>query len=338
MSTEETMRAVVYNDYRGADGMRVVERPVPNPGAGEVRVRVHAAGLNAADWHLYLGDPWLARASFGWRGPKTEGVIAKDLAGVVDAVGEGVSGFAVGDRVYGETWTGAASDFAVIKESELAPMPRGISFEEAAALPMGALTASQGLRQAGMEDGTLPDAPRTLVVGASGGVGHLAAQIARVMGAGRVVAVCSSRNAQMLLDLGVDRVIAYDKESVFDCGETFDLVYDTVATNPFRKMRAVMTKDGTYACAGGVGGGILLGPAWSVMSPKLVSPFFSQRGVSVAAAVSGEDLAKVTPWVEDGSVRPVIEKVYELEDFAPALLRLESKHTAGKLVLRVAAS
>ena len=338
MSSAETMRAVVYNDYRGAEGMRVVQRPIPVPAAGEVRVRVHAAGLNAADWHLYLGDPWLARASFGWRGPKAEGIIAKDLAGVVDAVGDGVSAFTIGDRVYGETWTGTAADYAVIKETELAPMPRGISFEEAAALPMGALTASQGLRQAGLGQGSLPDAPRTLVIGASGGVGHLAAQIARVMGAGRVVAVCSERNAQMLYGLGVDRVIAYDKESLFDCGETFDLVYDTVATNPFRKVRSVMTKGGTYACAGGVGGGILLGPAWSVLSPRLVSPFFSQRGVSVAAAVSGEDLAKVTPWVEAGRVRPVIEKVYELEDFVPALYRLESKHTAGKLVLRVASS
>jgi len=330
-----TMRAVVYNDYRGAASMQVVERPVPRPGPGEVRVRVHAAGLNAADWHLYLGDPWLARATFGWRGPKEEGIIAKDLAGVVDALGEGVTDFAVGDRVYGETWTGCAADFAVIKSTELAPMPAGVTFEEAAALPMGALTASQGLRQAGMEDGSLPDAPRTLVVGASGGVGHLAVQIARVMGAGRVVAVCSARNADMLTDLGADRVIAYDRESVFDCGETFDLIYDTVATNSFRRMRRVMTKTGTYACAGGVGGGPLLGPAWSVMSPRLMSPLFSQRGVSVAAAVSGEDLAKVTPWVEAGQVRPVIERVYALEDFAPALKRLESKHTAGKLVLRV---
>jgi len=335
MSTPTTMRAIVYNDYRGADNMRIVERPVPDPAQGEVRIKVCAAGLNAADWHLYLGDPWLARLSFGIRGPKVESVIAKDLAGVVDAVGEGVTAFSPGDRVYGETWLGAASDFAIIKESELAVMPHGISFEEAAALPMGALTASQGLRQAGMEDGSLPDAPRTLIVGASGGVGHLAAQIARVMGAERVVAVCSKRNEAMMLGLGVDRVIAYDEQSVFDCGETFDLIYDTVATNSFRKMRAVMTKDGTYACAGGVGGGPLLGPAWSVMSPKLMSPFFSQRGVSVAAAVSGEDLAKVTPWVEDGRVRPVIEEVYELENFAPALRRLESKHTAGKLVLRV---
>lgn len=336
MSTD-TMRAVVYNDYRGAEGMQVAERPIPEPGPGEVRVRVHAAGLNAADWHLYLGDPWLARASFGWRGPKVEGVIAKDLAGVVDAVGEGVTAFAPGDRVYGETWSGTAADFAVAKESELALMPRGVSYEEAAALPMGALTASQGLRQAGMEDGSLPDAPRTLVVGASGGVGHLAAQIARVMGAGRVVAVCSSRNAAMLTGLGADRVIAYDKESVLDCGESFDLIYDTVATTPFRKLRSIMTKEGTYACAGGVGGGILLGPAWPVMSPRLLSPLFSQRGVSVRAAVSGEDLATTTPWVEEGRVRPVIEEVYDLENFAPALARLESKHVAGKLVLKVAA-
>lgn len=334
--TAATMRAVVYNDYRGAETMRVADRPLPQPGAGEVRVRVHAAGLNAADWHLYLGDPWLARASFGWRGPKVEGVLAKDLAGVVDAVGDAVTSFAVGDRVYGETWSGTAADFAVAKETELAPMPRGLSFEEAAALPMGALTASQGLRQAGMEDGSLPDAPRTLVIGASGGVGHLAAQIARVMGAGRVVAVCSSRNADMLMGLGVDRVVAYDRESLLDCGETFDLVFDTVATTPFRRIRSIMTKRGTYACAGGVGGGILLGPAWPVMSPRLLSPFFTQRGVSVAAAVTGDDLAKVTPWIEDGRVRPVIEEVFELENFAPALRRLESKHTAGKLVLRIA--
>jgi len=333
-----TMRAVVYDDYKGAINMRVADIAMPEPGPGQVRVRVHAAALNAADWHLYLGDPWLARASFGWRGPKRKpSIIAKDLAGVIDTLGEGVSGYAVGDRVYGETWDGCASDFAVIDTSALAPMPAGLTFEEAAALPMGALTASQGLRQAGMEDGSLPDAPRTLVIGAAGGVGHLAVQIARVMGAGRVVAVCSARNATMLRDLGADRVIAYDQESLFDCGEEFDLVYDTVATSSFRKVRTVMTKKGTYACAGGVGGGKLFGPAWPVMSPRLLSPLFSQRGVSVAAAISGEDLAKVRPWVEAGLVRPVIERVYALEDFAPALARLESKHTAGKLVLRVSA-
>jgi len=328
------MKALIYDTYAGASQMRIVERPIPQPGQGQVRIAVHAAGLNAADWHLYLGDPWLARLSFGLRRPG-ERVLCKDYAGVVDALGEGVTDLNVGDRVFGEAWRGAGAEFLVTEATRVVAMPVGLTFEEAAALPMVALTAMQGLAQAGMGTANLPDAPRTLVIGASGGVGHAAVQIARILGAGRVVAVCSQRNAAMVADLGADRVIAYDRERVLDCGETFDLVFDTVATTSFRRLRAIMSSRGVYAAAGGVGGGKLLGPAWSVFSPRLVSPFVSQRAVSVSASNSGDDLARVATWVEQEQLRPVLERVYPWEEFAPALERLESKRVAGKLVLRI---
>jgi len=323
------MRAVVYDKYGPPSRMRVEEIPAPEPGAGEVRIAVRAAGLNPYDWHLYRADPWLARTFTGLFSPGLR-VLGADVAGVVDAVGGGVKQFAVGDEVYGEIGFGAVGEFATAQATLLAAKPRSLNFEEAAAVPMGALTAYDGLRDAGVNPGD-----RVLVIGASGGVGHMAVQIARAMGAGRVVAVCSGRNAEWVETLGADRVIDYTRERVTDCGETFDLVYDAVCTTPLRRLRRVIEPRGVYAPAGAVGRGRLLGPYGPILRAKVTGTFVSQRVAAVEAKPSGATLARVAQWIDAGLVRPVVERVYAFDEYEEALARLETMHVSGKLVVRV---
>lgn len=323
------MRALQAVRYGPPSALRMTELPRPHPAAGEVRVRVHAASLNAYDWHLYRGDPWLARMAFGVRRPRPR-TLGLDCSGVVDAVGEGVEGFAIGDRVAAATESGTFAESAVVKADAVARIPDGVGFEQAAALPGAGLTAFQGLRGAGVKAGD-----RVLVIGASGGVGHFAAQFASTFGASRVVAVCSGRNARMLADLGADRVIDYTRESVTDAGERFDVIFDTVGTTRFSRLTRVMERGAVYAPAGGLGGGPLLGPMWAIYSGIPASWFVSQRIAPVSAKLDGADLARMLQHVADGTVRPVIERVHPLEEYAEALAHLESKRVAGKLVLEL---
>jgi len=323
------MKAVVFDRYGPPESLRLIDTDVPEPAEGQVRIRVRAASLNAYDWHIYRGDPWIAKLSFGLRSPGLRGLGA-DVAGVVDAVGPGVTDFAVGDDVFGEIGAGAVADFALAEQSRIALKPSSLNYEEAAALPMAALTAYQGLRDAPVKNGA-----GVLVIGASGGVGHMAVQIARALGAGRVVAVCSGRNADWVAEIGADRVIDYTQESVLDADERFDVVYDTVATTSVRKLRKVMWPDAVYAPAGAVGGSALLGPAGPMFRSVGSGWFISQRVALVQAKPSGEDLKAIAEMVDSGKVRPVIYQVYAMEDFAAALTKLEGKHTAGKLVLAV---
>lgn len=323
------MRALQAVSYGPPSELRMTELPTPHPAAGEVRIRVHAASLNAYDWHLYRGDPWLARMAFGVRRPRPR-TLGLDCSGVVDALGEGVDGFAIGDRVAAATESGTFAESAVVKADAVARIPDGVGFEQAAALPGAGLTAFQGLRGAGVKAGD-----RVLVIGASGGVGHFAAQFARAFDASRVVAVCSGRNARMLADLGADRVIDYTRERVTDAGERFDVVFDTVGTTSFRRLTRVMERGAVYAPAGGLGGGPLLGPMWAIYSGVPASWFLPQRVAPVSAKLDGGDLARMLALVADGSVRPVIEQVHGFDDYESALTALEAGHVAGKRVLRV---
>ncbi|WP_062303980.1 NAD(P)-dependent alcohol dehydrogenase [Demequina subtropica] len=324
------MKAVTYSTYAGPETHELREIPIPEPGEGQVRIRVTAAGLNPWDWHIYRGDPWLARFSFGLRSPGTR-VVGADAAGEVDAVGPGVEGFAVGDRVFGFLGFGGCADFAVAESSKIARTPGGATDAEAAAVPIAAITALGGL-----EDGGGCEGKRVLVIGASGGVGHMAVQIARVLGASRVVAVCSGANAAMVSLLGADRVIDYTREDVRECGEVFDVVYDTVGTTSVPRLRRILARDGVYLAAGGLGGGPVLGPAWAIFRAKLSGPFARRRVAVVGTEPSTENLGRVAAWIEAGRVRPVIAATYPLERTAEAFARLEAQHVAGKLVVQVA--
>jgi NADPH:quinone reductase-like Zn-dependent oxidoreductase len=321
------MKGVVYDSYGPPSGMRVREIADPEPGASEVRIRVRAGGINAADWHIYRGDPWLARFSFGLTGPKERG-LGTDVAGIVDAIGPDVDAFRVGDEVFGEIGGGSVADVVIAQADKLAHKPASLNFEEAAAVPMAALTAYQGLRHAGIKEGD-----SVLVIGASGGVGHMAVQFAKALGASRVVAVCSGRNAEWVAALGADRVIDYTQESVLDAGERFDLIYDTVATTSLRQLRKVMWPDAVYAPAGALGGGKLLGPLGPLFRSGATGPFISQGVKVVMAKSSGEDLAAIAKIIDAGLVRPRIEKVYAFEEYEAACLKLEGTHVGGKLVI-----
>lgn len=329
MSTPATMHALFFSRYGGPERMTFGSLPVPDPGAGQVRIRVRAAGLNPFDWHIYRGDPYVARLALGLRSPGKH-VVGGDVAGEIDALGEGVGGLTVGDRVYGSIGHGGLGEFAVASADTLAPMPATASFEQAAALPMGTLTAIQGLRRAGVGAGS-----RVLVIGASGGVGHLAVQVARILGAQRVVAVCSGRNAPWVAELGADRVIDYTRESVLDAGETFDAVFDTVATTPLRRLRAVMSPRGVYVPVGGLGRGFL-GLVIPLVGSVITGAFMSQRAVVFNASTTGTDLADAAQWFDDGSLTPVIDTVYPLGSYVEALTHLEGQHVAGKVVVSVA--
>lgn len=328
------MKAVTYDRYGGPEThVLASDEAVPVPGPGEVVARVAAAGLNPYDWHIYRGDPWLARFAFGLRGPGHR-IVGADMAGTVASVGPGVTEFAVGDAVAAMVGFGACAEFVVVPIDRLARIPSSVGFVEAAALPVAALTALHGLEGLDLERRR-----RVLVIGASGGVGHMAVQIARRLGAARVVAVCSGRNRSMLESLGADRVIDYTAESVVQCGETFDVVFDTVATTPLRKLAPIIEKDGVYAPAGGLGGGPLLGPAWPMYRAALAGRTVRPSVAMVAArdANSGADLERILGWVAEGSVTPVIERTWPLAEHAAAFARLETQHVAGKVVLTVQA-
>jgi len=329
MTTPTTMKAVSYNRYGGPESMTLGSLPVPEPAAGQVRLRVCAASLNPYDWHIYRGDPYIARLMFGLRGPGRR-VVGSDVAGRVDAIGEEVTSFAVGDAVYGSIGNGGCGEYAVASESVLALKPRTATFQQASALPMGALTALQGLRGAGVGPGS-----RVLIIGASGGVGHLAVQIARVLGAERVVAVCSGRNAAWVAALGAARGGGYTRESLTDAGERFDVIFDTVATTPLRQLRRVMSPGCVYAPAGALQRGGLLGPAIPIFGARLAGPFLRRKVTAVNATTTGKDLAEVAEWVNEGRLAATVDAIYPLDRFADALTRLEGQHVAGKLVVAV---
>lgn len=330
MNHNTTMRAVTYSRYGAPEDMSLESLPIPEPRAGQVRIRVCAASLNPYDWHIYRGDPYLARLMFGLLRPGHR-VVGADVAGRVDAIGEGVTEFTTGDAVYGSIHRGACAEYAVAPVAEVALKPLKATFEQAAALPMATLTALQGLRVARVGPGS-----RVLVIGASGGVGHLAVQIARILGAERVVAVCSGRNAKWVAALGADRVIDYTTQSVLDAEERFDVIFDTVATTSLNRLRAVMAPDGVYVPAGGVQRGGPLGPALPIFGAVAAGRLLHRKVVQFTASINVADLEEAARWVDQGLLAPTIDTVYPLERYVDALTKLESQHAAGKLVVSMA--
>lgn len=328
-ATPASMQAVTFSRYGGPETMRLATVPVPDPGAGQVRIRVAAASINPYDWHLYRGDPYFARLSFGLMSPG-EHVVGSDVAGVVDAVGPGVERFAVGDRVFGSIGFGACGQYAVGDVSSLTLCPAGVDLASAAALPMAGITALQGLRALGVEEGS-----RVLVIGASGGVGHLAVQIANALGAGRVVGVASAGNAALLRDCGADATIDYRTQRVEDAGEVFDAVFDTVATTPLSRLKRVIAPGGTYVPIGALGGGRLLGPMSGIFRSRIHATLHRVNWRMVMASITSTDLETLALWAEHGMLRAAIDAEYPLSRTSEALARLEGGHVAGKLLIRV---
>lgn len=325
-----TMRAIVHRQYGEPDVLALGEVAQPAPARGQVRVRVIAAGASIGDHHVVTGKPYLIRLSpFGGL-PRPKNVVpGMALAGVVDAVGEGVTDFRVGDEVFGEARCGAFAEYAVVACARLAHKPRGLSFEDAAALPWG-VTALQGLRDAGR----LVAGQEVLINGASGGVGSWAVQLAKAMGA-RVTAVCSTRNVERVRALGADVVIDYTREDFVAGGARFDLMLDAVGNRSLAECRRVLRPTGVYvACSGG--GGDWVGPMFQLIGVLVTSLFTRQRLTTLFVSPNGADLRVLAGLVEAGKARPVIERRFALGEVAEALRHVGAGHTQGQSIIRVA--
>jgi NADPH:quinone reductase-like Zn-dependent oxidoreductase len=323
-----TMRAVVRHHYGSPDVLQVEDLPVPTPGAGEVLVRVVAASVSRGDWHMMTGRPYLMRlVGFGLRRPRVPG-LGSDLAGVVEAVGPDVTGFAPGDEVFG-VGRQAFAQYAVAPARKLARKPASVSFEHAAAVPVSALTALQALR----DQGRLRAGQHVLVIGASGGVGSFAVQIAKAWGA-EVTGVCSTAKTELVKGLGADHVIDYTQREIDAEGPRYDLVLDIGGNRRLGTLRRALAPGGTLVFVGGEDGGPVSGGLDRQLRASALSPFVGQRlGGMWVTRENGGDLEVLSPMLADGSVVPAVDRVCRLDDVRQALHDLEAGRVRGKVVV-----
>lgn len=320
------MKAIVQSEYGSPDGvLKLQDINKPTPGENEVLVRVRAAALNPLDWHDVRGLPYFLRLGNGLLKPKNR-VPGVDLAGHVEAVGEKVSQFQPGDEVFGAC-RGACAEYACGTEKGLFQKPAELTFEQAAAVPVAALTALQALR----DRGKMQPGQRVLIVGASGGVGTFAVQIARSLGA-EVCGVCSTRNVEMVRSLGADQVIDYTQEDFTQSGQRFDLIVDTAGTHSLLDCRRALVPRGTYVVVGAPSGRWLKGLDRFVKAVVL-SLFVSQRMVPFITAMNKEDLGVLKELIEAGKVKPVIDRSYTLSETPEAIRYVEEGHARGKVVI-----
>jgi NADPH:quinone reductase-like Zn-dependent oxidoreductase len=325
------VKAWVYREYGPPENLTFEDIETPRPGPDEVAIRVRASSLNAADWHIMLADPFLARLAVGLRRPRQRMVIGSDVAGVVDAVGNDVTGFSPGDLVYAETMMrGGCAEVVTVSADRVGHMPKGLSFEEAAAVPMAGVTALGGVRAGGDID----PGQTVLVNGASGGVGTFAVQLARALG-GSVTAVCRTEAVDLVGSLGAVEVIDYTTEEAVDTGRKYDLVVNIGGTHSLKALRRTLTEHGTLAAVGGSQHGGLFGPGTVAIRGSLLSPFVSQRLVKVDGKGNTADLATLAGMIESGDVKPVIDRVFDLSDTPDAMRYLIDGHPKGKVVVTV---
>jgi len=324
------MKAITQDRYGSADVLRLRDIEPPPVGPNEVLVQVRAAGVDPGVWHLMSGRPYLVRAiGFGLRRPKVP-VLGRDLAGVVHAVGAGVTGLHPGDEVYGTCETGSFAEYATARAGRLAVKPAGLSFEQAAVTPISGVTALQGLRDCGR----LQPGQRVMVIGAAGGVGSFSVQIAKALGA-TVTAVCSGGKAELVRSLGADDVIDYTREEVTAHGPRYDIVVDTAGNRQLSVLRRALTPHGTLVIVGGEHGGPILGGFGRALWAPLASAFSGQRLRGLIAKENAADLMEVGKLIESGAVTPVVERAWPLAEVAEAIRYLDAGHVAGKLVITV---
>ncbi len=323
------MKAIVYQEYGSADVLELADIDEPTVGDNEVLVRVRAASLNPYDWHFMTGLPYFARMMFGLREPKAKRLGA-DLAGEVEAVGGKVTQFQPGDEVFGEVVAGALAEYVCVSEDSLALKPSNLTFEQAAAVPMGGLTALQGLR----DKGHMQPGHQVLINGASGGVGTFAVQIAKSFGA-KVTGVCSTTNVAMVRSLGADHVIDYTQTDFTSGDRRYDVMLDGIGNHSPSKCRRVLNRNGVYVAIFGQPEHRWLGPLAQVLRMLLLSPFVSQKLVVFNAKTIREDLQTLKDLIEAGEVTPVIDRTYPLGDAPEAMRYLEEGHARGKVLIAV---
>lgn len=326
------MSAIVANGYGGPDVLSRQTVPVPTPGPGEVLIEVGASSLNALDWHLMTGTPYLVRLSQGLRRPKRI-IHGADVAGTVVAVGEGVTAHAVGDRVMGESSGGGLAPYLATEADDLARIPEGVTFEAAGATPVAGLTAIQALRtHAEVQPGE-----HVLINGAAGGVGTFAVQIAKALGA-TVTAVCSTGNVSMVSELGADHVVDYRTDDlvarVAAGGDRFDVMVDNVGSRTPKENLGMLRPGARYVAVSGPKGNPWLDPMRYVARMALATWRADASLHQFVASPNLDDMTTLAEMLADGRIVPAIHRVIDLDDVPAAMAEIGSGHTPAKIVVR----
>jgi NADPH:quinone reductase-like Zn-dependent oxidoreductase len=323
------VKAIVQDWFGPADGLELRDVETPEIGASEVLVRVHAAGVDRGVWHVMTGLPFPLRlAGYGFRAPK-HGVPGTDLAGVVTAVGADVTRFAPGDEVFG-TGVGTYAEYARAREDQLAAKPTSLSFEHAAALPVSGVTALQALR----DRGAVQPGQHVLVIGASGGVGTFAVQLAKAFGA-QVTGVSSTTKVDLVRSLGADHVVDYSRDDFAATGTRYDLILDIGGNTSLSRLRRALTPKGTLVIVGGETSGKWLGGTDRQVRAMVLSMFVSQKLGTFIAAVKHEDLLVLAQLAEAGQLTPAVDRTFALAEAPKAIRHVEEGHARGKVVVTI---
>ena len=314
------MKAILFTEYGSPDVLQFKDVEKPVPGDNEVLIKVYAASANPLDWHSMRGAPFLARVEFGLQKPR-DPRLGADVAGRVEAVGKNVTQFQIGDEVFGDIFKGSFAEYACTNEKLLAAKPANTSFEAAAAVPVAALTALQGLR----DKGQIRSGQKVLINGASGGVGTFAVQIAKSYGT-EVTGVCSTRNLDLVRSIGAEHVIDYTKEDFTNNGQRYDLIFDTIGNLSVSGCQRALSPNGICAIAG-----------FTTMFHLFQVMLFGGKkvGMMETAKADKKDLLFIKELLETGKVVPVIDRTYQLNETAEAIRYLETSRARGKVVITV---
>jgi len=322
------MKAVVYRCYGSADVLELEDIEKPTPADYEVLVRVHAAAINPLDWHYMRGSPYFMRLGSGLGRP-TDTRLGVDFAGTVEATGSNVTRFKPGDEVFGGRM-GAFGEYVIVREDRgMVLKPSDVSFEQAAAVPIAAVTALQALR----DKGRIQPGQKVLINGASGGVGTFAVQIAKALGAD-VTGVCSTRNVEMVRSIGADHVFDYTKEDYTDSGQHYDLIVDMVGNHSLLANRQVLKPEGKFVIIGGAKGN-WFAPLMNPIKAAIMSPFVDQEFGMMIARMDNEDLNILGELMQSGKVTSVIDRRYRLSEVADAIRYSEEGHARGKIIIEL---
>jgi NADPH:quinone reductase-like Zn-dependent oxidoreductase len=321
---------MVRDEYGETEVLHLDEVPRPLPGDHDILVRVAAAGLDRGAWHAMTGLPYLGRAIFGVRRPK-DSVLGTEVSGTVFAVGAAVTGFSVGEEVFG-FGRGTFAEYALVADDRLAHKPPGLSFEDAATLPVSGVTALQAVH----DHGRVQEGQRVLVTGASGGVGSFTVQLVKAAGA-HVTGACSPGKADLVRSFGADEIVDHTREDFADGSRRFDVIIDIAGNPTLSRLRRALTPHGTAVLVGGEEGGSLTGGMNRQLGALALSRFVGQRLTMFIASVHTADLERLATLVTEGKIRPRIDRIYPLDQLPDAMRRLEAGEVRGKVAITVQA-
>jgi NADPH:quinone reductase-like Zn-dependent oxidoreductase len=323
------MKAIVQDRYGSADVLELRDLDPPVIAADEVLLEVRAAGVEPGVWHLMTGLPYLVRVmGYGLTKPKYP-VRGRDVAGRVEAVGANVTRFRPGDEVFG-TCEGSFAEYAAAREDKLALKPANLSFEEAAVIPISGMTALQALR----DKGRVQPGDKVLIIGAGGGVGTFAVQLAKAFGA-EVTGVCSATKVALVESIGADHVIDYTREDFAARAGKYDLIIDNAGNRPLSQLRRALAGNGTLVIVGGEEGGAWVGPADRILPAAILSPFVGQRLLPLMAAERQDDLRLLGEMAESGKFTPAVDRRYPLVEAPDAVRYVGEGHARGKVVVTI---